>query len=174
MGVVLGICCVVLAACWAWLHLNARRLRQKTSRLLQWPPLAPLYYAALSSTLTKPRRIRKHVSVQEQQITVGARPPGQARHRRSATIWGSGASTRRRRYKSGQRCAGPVRVDVDRNLKLRRLCGDAGHDPQVWLAQAAVCREHCCCAHSCTGAFGQLGCSCRLWRPCILRWRPSG
>ena len=72
MGIVLGLCFVsTLAACWAWLHVNARRLRLKTSRLPQWPALLPLYYAALLSVVTKPRRLRKHVSVQEQQIIVG-------------------------------------------------------------------------------------------------------
>ena len=71
MGALLGACCLILAACWAWLHLSAGRLRSKTSMLPQWPPLLPLYYAALSSTLSKPRRFRKHVALQEHQITVG-------------------------------------------------------------------------------------------------------
>ncbi len=30
--------------------------------------------------------------------------------------------------------AGPVRVNDEKNLKMRRLCGDSGHDPQVWSA----------------------------------------
>ena len=73
MAVVLGLCCVfVVAAGWSWLHVNARRLRLKTSRLSQWPALLPLYYAALLSAAAKPRRFRKHAKVQEQQFAVGA------------------------------------------------------------------------------------------------------
>ena len=68
------LCLLAVVAYWAWLSLSARQLRQRTIKLRRWPPLPPLYYAALASMLRKPRRWRDSTSVQEQQITVGAPP----------------------------------------------------------------------------------------------------
>ena len=45
-------------------------------------------------------------------------------------------------------------MDVNRNLKLRRLCGDAGHDPQVWPVQCLKHAASITCMHFGSKAVG--------------------